>query len=190
MTSLTDQLQQRRRELYMTQRGVAKILGLTGAAMSFRERGDSDHIKTLETWAQALGCELRVITEGSSVICKNCREQVHEDCPGGSWCDCAHRFTAIVPTNIGLIGHPKSGVSTVVAQISEQEDLRQAKIRAGVRLMQRLADPPEFGYEDKHVAALRESLGLLYRDGLREEIEQRYAADELARESQEVVGLG
>jgi transcriptional regulator with XRE-family HTH domain len=182
MTSLTDQLQQRRRELYMTQRGVAKLMGLTGAAISFRERNDSDHLKTLEEWAKALGCEARIVTEGSSVICKNCREQTHQDCPGGTWCDCAHRPTAIIPAQIGLVGHPAAGVTTLAQTVAEQEDLRQAKIRAGVRLMRRLTDPSELRYYD----VLQESLDLLHLDGLREAIEQRYAADELSQQTQEV----
>jgi len=25
------------------------------------------------------------------MICVSCREQRHEDCPGGSWCDCQHQ---------------------------------------------------------------------------------------------------
>ncbi len=24
------------------------------------------------------------------MICKPCRERNHEECPGGTWCDCAH----------------------------------------------------------------------------------------------------
>lgn len=184
--TITEQLQQRRRELYMTQRGVAKILGLTGAAMSFRERGDSGHIKMLEDWAKALGCELRAITEGSSVICKKCREQVHEECPGGTWCDCAHRPTAMVPYQVAATGHPGAGTTTLATKVTEEEDLRQAKIRAGVRLMERLTDPVPEDEQYKYWLVLKESLDLLFREGLKEAIEQRYAADELARESQEL----
>jgi hypothetical protein len=25
------------------------------------------------------------------MICLSCRQQHHEDCPGGTWCDCQHR---------------------------------------------------------------------------------------------------
>lgn len=183
--TLTEQLRRRRMELYMTQKGVAKLLGLTGAAMSYREQHDGDHIKDTVAWAKALGLDLRAITEGSSVICKNCREQVHEDCPGGTWCDCGHRSTVMVPQQVAFIGHPGAGVSTVADKVTEEEDLRQAKIRAGVRLMERLAELPESVYEGKYTAMLKESLNLLHMEGLREAIEQRYAADELAREGQE-----
>ena len=24
------------------------------------------------------------------MICAHCRERDHEDCPGGTWCDCQH----------------------------------------------------------------------------------------------------
>jgi hypothetical protein len=25
------------------------------------------------------------------MICQNCRAKRHEDCPGGTWCDCQHK---------------------------------------------------------------------------------------------------
>jgi len=25
------------------------------------------------------------------MICSSCRQQHHEECPGGTWCDCQHR---------------------------------------------------------------------------------------------------
>ncbi|MGH3123546.1 MAG: hypothetical protein ACRDRJ_28305 [Streptosporangiaceae bacterium] len=25
------------------------------------------------------------------MVCHACREQLHEDCPGGTWCDCQHQ---------------------------------------------------------------------------------------------------
>jgi len=28
------------------------------------------------------------------MICAHCRERHHEDCPGGTWCDCQHMFSA------------------------------------------------------------------------------------------------
>ena len=28
------------------------------------------------------------------MICRSCRAQRHEKCPGGTWCDCQHRTTA------------------------------------------------------------------------------------------------
>ena len=28
------------------------------------------------------------------MICLKCRQRHHEDCPGGSWCDCQHQPTA------------------------------------------------------------------------------------------------
>jgi len=27
-------------------------------------------------------------------ICGPCKDQEHEKCPGGSWCDCHHRISA------------------------------------------------------------------------------------------------
>ena len=30
------------------------------------------------------------------MICKDCKEQKHELCRGGTWCDCAHRPTQII----------------------------------------------------------------------------------------------
>ena len=28
---------------------------------------------------------------GADVVCLACRKQLHEDCPGGTWCDCQHQ---------------------------------------------------------------------------------------------------
>ncbi|MEU4830846.1 hypothetical protein [Streptosporangium sp. NPDC023615] len=28
------------------------------------------------------------------MICENCRERRHEECRGGSWCDCQHQARA------------------------------------------------------------------------------------------------
>jgi hypothetical protein len=28
------------------------------------------------------------------MVCPKCKEQSHGDCPGGTWCDCAHRGSA------------------------------------------------------------------------------------------------
>ncbi|WP_278247234.1 hypothetical protein [Thermostaphylospora chromogena] len=25
------------------------------------------------------------------MICENCKDRRHEECPGGSWCDCQHQ---------------------------------------------------------------------------------------------------
>jgi hypothetical protein len=28
--------------------------------------------------------------DNGDMICVHCRERHHEDCPGGTWCDCQH----------------------------------------------------------------------------------------------------
>lgn len=187
MIALSEQLRLRRSQLYMTQRGLGKALGVTGAAISFRENGDGEHIKTLEAWAAALSCELRLVTEGSSVICQKCREQVHEECPGGTWCDCAHRPTAMLPQQVVFVGHPGAGTTTLAAKVAEEEDLREAKVRAGARLMERIRQlDPETSEEIKYRNVLQESLDLLYLEpGLKDRIERRDALNQLAQISNE-----
>lgn len=48
------------------------------------------------------------------MICKPCKGQHHDRCPGGTWCDCQHR-------SIVLIGHPGAG-KTELAQAASDND--------------------------------------------------------------------
>jgi len=32
-----------------------------------------------------------------SMVCVSCRRQHHEDCPGGTWCDCQHQPLSALP---------------------------------------------------------------------------------------------
>jgi len=38
------------------------------------------------------------------MICRACREQRHEQCRGGNWCDCQHRRITRVPPVTGPPG--------------------------------------------------------------------------------------
>jgi hypothetical protein len=35
------------------------------------------------------------------MICLACRDSRHEDCPGGSWCDCQHKQAEPTPPVTG-----------------------------------------------------------------------------------------
>ncbi|MES9609435.1 MULTISPECIES: hypothetical protein [Actinomadura] len=39
------------------------------------------------------------------MICPSCRERHHEECRGGSWCDCQHRPGSAAPAS----GAPAAG---------------------------------------------------------------------------------
>jgi hypothetical protein len=47
-----------------------------------------------------------------------CKDQDHELCRGGTWCDCAHRPTQ----TIAVMGHPDAGTTTLVHDIQEADD--------------------------------------------------------------------
>ncbi|MEV4006368.1 hypothetical protein [Actinomadura sp. NPDC049753] len=42
------------------------------------------------------------------MICQSCRERHHEDCRGGSWCDCQHQPGSAAPAP----GAPAAGRRT------------------------------------------------------------------------------
>jgi len=36
-------------------------------------------------------CDWPRLRENGCMVCAACRAQHHEDCPGGTWCDCQHQ---------------------------------------------------------------------------------------------------
>ncbi|HTP14646.1 MAG TPA: hypothetical protein VMK13_02290 [Streptosporangiaceae bacterium] len=45
-----------------------------------------------------------VIGKNESVICLSCRQQEHQKCPGGSWCDCQHlKPSQVTEPSVGWI---------------------------------------------------------------------------------------
>ncbi|QKW37496.1 hypothetical protein HUT06_28695 [Actinomadura sp. NAK00032] len=43
------------------------------------------------------------------MICQSCRERRHEECRGGSWCDCQHRPPPAAPERGGAPGTRPAG---------------------------------------------------------------------------------
>jgi hypothetical protein len=37
----------------------------------------------------------------AAMICVECRQRHHEDCPGGNWCDCQHQPSQPTPEASG-----------------------------------------------------------------------------------------
>jgi hypothetical protein len=49
------------------------------------------------------------------MICDQCRERHHEDCPGGTWCDCQHEPPVAAETaETGKTG--KTGETTATTE--------------------------------------------------------------------------
>jgi hypothetical protein len=55
------------------------------------------------------------------VICQTCKDQVHEKCRGGTWCDCLHR----TPTRTTMSPEEYAQALADLAEIRErQQELR------------------------------------------------------------------
>ena len=55
------------------------------------------HVRDLPAYK---GCDAKPAPHNGDMICVSCRKRHHEECPGGTWCDCQHLPSA------GLTGVP------------------------------------------------------------------------------------
>lgn len=71
------------------------------------------------------------------MVCRHCRNQHHDRCKGGTWCDCQHRESVFVrgneqidrlARNLGLVGHPDAGKTELALAAGDNDEAPRPEI--------------------------------------------------------------